>query len=496
MALWRSRKAKAEAERSEESGQVDPDTPDAFDVTADEATVDTAPRPAVDGDSSEAAADAAASGARDAEPGDADAADADGGVDLDTLLRPVARADRFTFQDLVAEATTDIGSRPGRLIMTIIGTVLGIGALVATIGFAQTTAAQIANRFDAVAATSVVVKPAEVKSGGDKTAATGRLPWDAPERVARLVGVENSVLTAEVPLAEGSEITAVPVTDPSAPQTTPPKLLATSDGLLTTNRGKIVTGRMFDEGHSERGDRVAVLGAGAAERLGVSRVESQPSIFISGIPYAVIGIVDEFQRDSTARDDVIIPIGTARKDFALAGAEQLTIRITVGSGPQVAEQARLALAPNAPDTLKATAPAARPDIAGDVQGDVNVVFLILGGIVLLAGALGIANVTLLTVTERVGEIGLRRALGATRRQISAQFMLESVVIGLLGGLIGSSLGVFSIVIVSLVQGWTPVVPIWAAMGGAVLGALVGWLAGWYPARRAASIEPVSALRSA
>ena len=409
------------------------------------------------------------------------------------LLPPVPRADRFTFQDLVAEATADVGSRPGRLIMTILGTVLGIGSLVATVGFAQTAANQIANQFDAVAATTVVVKPAEAQAGNDKTVAAGTLPWNAPERVATLVGVDGAAILAPVDL--GTEtITAVPVSDPSQAQKTPPSVIATSGDLLGALRGHVVTGRMFDAGHVERGDRVAVLGSGAAERLGVSRIETQPSIFIAGVPYAVIGIVDGFDRKISLRDAVIVPTGAAMKDFRLEAPDELHIRIDVGTGPQVAEQAKLALAPNAPDSLKAAAPAGKSDLAGNVQSDVNVVFLILGGVVLLAGALGIANVTLLNVSERVGEIGLRRALGATRRQIAAQFIVESIVIGLLGGLIGAGLGVISVVVVALVQGWTPVVDPWIAVLGAVLGAVVGLVAGWYPSRRAARIEPVAALR--
>lgn len=428
------------------------------------------------------------------EAGESDAESATAGVDA--LLRKVPHADRFTFQDLVAEATADIGSRPGRLIMTTVGTVLGIGALVATIGFAQTTAGQIASQFDAVAATQVIVKPAEARTGGGKSAATGRLPWDAPKRVESLVGVEDAALLAKVSLGDDETITAVPITDPSAAQTAAPSLVASSSGLLATVRGKVTTGRMFDDGHDVRHDRVAVLGAGVAEDLNIQRIDRQPSIFIAGIPYAVIGIVDDFQRRSDLRDAVIIPMQSAVADFSLGAPEELQIRIQVGAGPQVAEQATLALAPNDPSTLKASAPPKQSDLAGNVQADVNFVFLILGGIVLLAGALGIANVTLLNVSERVGEIGLRRALGATRRQIASQFMLESVVIGLVGGLIGASLGVLSIVVVSLLQQWTPVVDPLIALAGAVLGAVVGWGAGWYPARRAARVEPVTALRGA
>ncbi|WP_326845042.1 ABC transporter permease [Microbacterium gorillae] len=410
------------------------------------------------------------------------------------LVAPIPHADRFLFSDLAAEATADIGSRPGRLVMTTVGTVLGIGALVATIGFAQTTAGQISSQFDAVAATTVVVQPQEAKAGREgKLAATGRLPWDSPDRVERLVGVEDSALIGEVDLG-GQDITAVPVVDPSAVQKAPPDLIGATPGLLHTLRGEIVTGRMFDSGHLTRADRVAVLGAGAAEQLGVSRLDTQPAIFIAGVPYAVIGIVDGFARRAELTDSVIIPMSAAQADFALPAPSQLQIRIGVGAGPQVARQAVIALAPDAPEGLKANSPPKRSDLAQDVQADVNFVFIVLGAIVLLAGALGIANVTMLNVSERVGEIGLRRALGATRRQIGSQFVLESIVIGLLGGLIGSAVGVFAIVGVSLVRGWSPIISPWVALAGAVLGAVVGLAAGWFPARRAARIEPVTALR--
>lgn len=409
----------------------------------------------------------------------------------------VKHADRFTFQDLVAEATADIGSRPARLVMTILGTVLGIASLVATIGFAQTAAGQIARQFDGAASTQVVVTAAEARSGSqNKTVAAGRLPWDSPERVSLLAGVESATLIGEVELADGETITAVPVNDPSAPPVASPQLFASSPELLDTAQGGVVTGRFFDAGHDARGDRVAVLGERLAEEMGINRVDSQPSIFIAGIAYAVIGIVDGMERNAEMLDSVIIPTGAARADFGLTAPSELDIRIVVGAGPQVAEQSVLALSPDSPDSLKAQAPSGSSDLSQNVQADVNVVFLILGVIALLAGGLGIANVTLLGVMERVGEIGLRRALGATRRQIGAQFMVESIVIGFIGGLIGSALGVVAVIVVAAVQGWTPVTDPLVAVAGALLGAVVGWGSGWYPARRAARIEPVAALRGA
>ena len=414
---------------------------------------------------------------------------------VSTLTPAVKHADRFTAQDLVAEATADIGARPARLVMTILGTVLGIASLVATLGFAQTAAGQIARQFDGVAATQVQVTPAEAKSGkASTTVAVGRLPWDSPDRVRLLAGVESAALLGEVELAEGETITAVPVNDPSAPLVAPPKLFATTPELPEAVEGEVVTGRFFDQGHDERGDRVAVLGRRAAERMGINRVDSQPSIFIAGVPYSVIGIVEGMGRRSELVDGVIIPLGAARSDFRLAAPSELAIRIALGAGPQVAEQAVIALQPDDPDSLEARSPASSSDLSRDVQADVNVVFLILGVIALLAGGLGIANVTLLSVMERIGEIGLRRALGATRGQIAAQFMVESVVIGFIGGIIGSALGVAAVIVVAALQGWSPVTDPLVAIAGVLLGALVGWASGWYPARRAARIEPVAALR--
>ena len=409
------------------------------------------------------------------------------------IVPVIRRTDRFSVQDLLVEASYGVGARPSRLVMTTLGTVLGIASLVVTIGFAQTAAGQISNQFDAVSATQIMIEPASTRNSSGTEQATGRLPWDAPERVDRLAGVERAGLVADVDVA-GQAVTSVPVNDPSAAQTLSPAVIAASSGLLAAVRGQVVTGRFFDAGHDERGDRVAVLGERAAETLGVNRVDSQPSIFIGEVSYTVIGIIDGVERRANLLDAVIVPLNTARVQFGLTAPAELHVQIQVGAGTLVSRQAPIALDPSAPENFTVQAPAAASSLQDNIQADINIVFLTLGILALLAGGLGIANVTLLSVMERVGEIGLRRALGATGRDIARQFIVESAVIGLLGGLIGSALGVFAVVAVSLLQGWTPILDPFVAIGAALLGTVVGLAAGAYPAVRASNIEPITALR--
>ncbi|WP_367183094.1 ABC transporter permease [uncultured Cellulomonas sp.] len=403
-----------------------------------------------------------------------------------------APLDRFGLRDLLAEAAHGIGSRPARLLLTIVGTVLGIGSLVVTVGLAQTAAGQVARQFDAVAATQVVVEPATARSG-DSQRTVGRIPWDVEDRLDRLAGVEQVGAVSTVDIGAAT-VSAVPVNDPSAPALTPPPVLATTPGLLDAVRGTIATGRSFDAGHDARADRVVVLGVRAAQRLGVFRVDRQPSIFIGERPYTVIGILGDVQRRSDLLDSVLLPVGTARADFALAGLEQAQVTIAVGAGAVVGEQAPIALDPATPEAVDVQVPPPPSAVRRDVQADINAIFLALGAVALLVGGLGIANVTLLSVRERVGEIGLRRALGATTRDVAQQFLVESVVIGLLGGLVGAAIGVLVVVAVSLAKEWTPILDEAAVVGSALLGGVIGLAAGTYPAVKAARIEPIAALR--
>ena len=210
----------------------------------------------------------------------------------------------------------------------------------------------------------------------------------------------------------------------------------------------------------------------------------------------VIGIVDESPRDRGVLGSILIPSSVAEERFGVAIPERIVIETELGAAQQIAAQAPIALNPNGPSTLTATAPPSLDRARDDVEEDVNGLFLLLGVISLIVGAIGIANVTLVTVMERTGEIGLRRALGARRRHIAAQFLCESAAMGLVGGIVGASVGIVVVVAVSASRDWTPLLDPWLPLAAPPAGAMVGLIAGLYPSLRAARMEPVDALRTA
>lgn len=404
------------------------------------------------------------------------------------------RPRRMYLRDLLDEALAGVAARPARLALLTLGTVLGIAALVSTVGIGQTAAGQITQRFDEAVATRVTVEVRERPDPEGEQVALAQLPWDAPERLTRLNGVVAAGTYARVDTG-GQQLSGLPVDDPAGSARQDVPVAAASPGLFAAVQATLRAGRFFDAGHDQRGDPVVLLGRHAAERLGVNRVDTQPAIFIGDQPFTVIGIVESVGARAEVLDSVVMPVGTARARYGLTALEVVEIRTDLGAAQLVARQAPVAIDPNYPELLQVNAPPRPGELRRDVIGDVNVLFLVLGGVALLVGGLGIANVTLLSVLERISEIGLRRAVGATRWHIAGQFLLESVMVGLLGGLIGTAAGVLTTVGVSAFQDWTPLLDPRLAAVAPALGALIGLLAGTYPAWRAAAVEPIAALRT-
>ncbi|HMS38109.1 MAG TPA: ABC transporter permease, partial [Arachnia sp.] len=338
---------------------------------------------------------------------------------------------RLGWRRWLGEIVLAVGSRPLRVALTVAGTVLGIATLVAVLGLTTSAQGQISDRFSFLRATAVEVQPLDLQYG---------VGGFSPEGVARVAGIDgvNAVGVAwELSTKDSFTVSRTVVRDRLG---RPPALgiFAASDGMLEASQAGMREGRSFDRFCVERECRVAVLGSVAADRLGVTMSHPDVNVFIDGVSFRVIGIFDDISRNTSMLGGVIVPHTTA---LALWGEPKqtpwMTVDTRIGAAAVVGEQVPYALRPERMDAYTVVTPSVSRQLQETVGGDLTALFLALAGITLLVGAFGITNLTTVSVMERIPEIGLRRALGATPRLIGAQFVGESSVLGLIGGLIGA-----------------------------------------------------------
>ena len=206
-------------------------------------------------------------------------------------------------------------------------------------------------------------------------------------------------------------------------------------------------------------------------------------MFVNGVAFTVVGIIDDAEWVPDLLLGIIVPRGTAERLFGPPDSEshpaQMVIQTRRGAAQLTARQAPVALRPDNPTRMRAIAPPDPHSLRDDVNTDLAGLFLALAGVSLVIGAVGIANTTLVAVLERVGEIGLRRSLGARPRHIAAQFVTESTTLGLLGGLTGTTIGVGTVLLVAIAKQWTAVLEPAAVLPGPLIGVAIGMLAGAY-----------------
>lgn len=370
--------------------------------------------------------------------------------------------------------------------MTALGAVLGIGSFVAVLGVTSTANAQITERFNTLVATQVEVRQADQGDGQH------RFPDDADERMARLNGVRHStVMWNLVDLTVG---VLPPGLDDSRllDEATAPVLAATP-GIWDVAQPVLVRGRAFDA--MPPSQRVAVVGEGLAATLGIGDVERSPVIYLGDTGYTVIGIVRSTSRITEPQTSIVIPADVAIVDFGrpVLPAE-MVVETDLGAAPSIARDAPTALDEFAPGSFTSVPPVDPSTLQDNISSNLRSLFLFLAGICLLVGSIGIVNANLIAVLDRSAEIGLRRALGGMPRHIAGQFLLESSLLGLIGGLVGACLSVAAVVVLAWVRDWTPVIDPTLTIAAPLAGSVVGLLAGCYPAYRASRIDPVEAFR--
>lgn len=369
--------------------------------------------------------------------------------------------------------------RPGRSMLTGLGTALGVAAFVAVVGITSTASGQISARFTTKSASEVTAR----------TAGTATFSDEGLKRTAGLQGVDASGVRwdlGEMPVVvrSGSDAVQSPVSV---------RIFGVTDGYWTITNARVAEGHLFRGGLSSQ--RVALVGRALAEDIDLPPVLASPTIYLGDQPFTVIGIVEDSDRDSSPVSSVMIPRAVARELWAgTLGQEVLYLQTKVGSAGAIADQVPLALDPYNSDSTQVDSVPAASKVRSGVSEDLEGLFLSLTAVSLTIGAVGIANISLLGVMERIAEIGLRRAMGALRRHVLMQILWESAIVGAFGGVVGGLIGVSTVLAVALTQDWTPILDPRIPIIAPFLGAVVGLIAGSYPAVRASRFEPVEALR--
>ncbi|MFC3496023.1 ABC transporter permease [Glycomyces rhizosphaerae] len=382
------------------------------------------------------------------------------------------------------EAFQSLRGRSMRTWMTAIGIALGIAATVATVGLSSTSAAAIAERFDATEATQVTV------SFSNNMRDAGFAPtMDSSERVRSIAGVEN----AGIFCASGEERAASRTESADYVRDVP--VFGMEPGAMEAFGFTFSQGGAFDLGHVSRDDKVAVIDESAARDLGYSSLEGGPMVYLDGEEYALIGVYTAPEGEAKLTGAVIIPPTPCMTADPEYGAAEVFIRTDLGAADKVADTAPTAVFPEGAENLSVSKPSDLRSFRKGVENEMQALLLGLAGVSLVIGAVSVSNTALVSVMERRSEIGLRRAVGAARRAVAMQFVWESTLIGLIGGLFGTVLGVNVTAIVSLYRDWQIVVDPMLFGAGPVIGAVVGVVAGVYPAWRASRIPPAVTLRA-
>jgi putative ABC transport system permease protein len=399
----------------------------------------------------------------------------------------VRERSKLRWRDTMSEAFAAITQRPARTLLTALGTIVGVGAFVATTGLADTAKAQVSSRFDALKATEVRVQD-DIPDG------TNPFPDDVDRRLEALNGVNHAGLYYTIP--DNGSLQPRSTVARSTQSQGQIQVIAATPGAVQAALPSLGSGRFYDQFHQDRAEKVALIGRVAAQQLGITRVDNQPAVFIGDAAFTVIGILDDVKRNPDLLLSVVIPTSAADQQFQpRAASYQVLIDTQPGAANLVGRQAPLVLRPDQPSRFQAIVPPDPKTLRNQVQSDITGLFYALAALALFIGTLAITNATLLNIIERRPEIGLRRALGAKRSHIARQITLEAAITGAFAGIAGSALATIAIVAISESKLWAPTMTPAFVLGAPLIGLCTGALAGLLPALKAAKTPPVVTLRS-
>jgi putative ABC transport system permease protein len=393
-------------------------------------------------------------------------------------------AARLPTRELLGTALGGMRTRRLRAALSALGIAIGIGAMVAVVGVSSSAQANLLAEIDALGTNLLTVAPGQTFLGAGEV-----LPDTAAPMIDHMLDVDSDAAIYQVQDVAVYRTPYVP-----AAETGGIGVDAAGDDLPRVLGTSVASGHFLDA--RSDGFPEAVLGAQAAQVLAITRVGGHVMVYLGGTWFAVVGILDPVLLDSSLDSTVFISLPVAERTFRTKpNPSEIYVRADVNHVRQVSGRLAPTADPQQPDGVEVSRPSDALEARAAAQGQFTTLLLGLGAVALLVGAIGIANIMVISVLERRGEIGLRRALGATRRHISLQFLAESALLAVLGGIAGLALGAGATEAYAVTRHEPFVVPLYALIAAPVAGLLIGALAGLYPAAKAARLSPTEALRA-
>ena len=390
---------------------------------------------------------------------------------------------RLSRRDLLRVGSLGLRSRRVRASLSALGISIGIAAIVGVLGISQSSKSGLLKELGELG--NLVSVQASSTVSGQAT----ELPITAEGMVSRIAPVTNVTEMASISNVSVYRSPYMPTIDTNGIS------LAATDAALPETLGVTVAHGTFLNPATAHFPAV-VLGAEAAGLLGINNLANPTQVWIGGHFFTVVGILHSVQLVNQLDSMAFIGFPIAEQEFGFDGhPTELYLRSVPSEVSQVGSVLPETVDPADPPSVQWNLPSDTLKAAVAAKGAYNGLLLGLGAVALLVGGVGIANVMVISVLERRSEIGLRRALGATRRHVAEQFLAEALLLSVLGGVAGTIIGGLATIIYALSQHWSAQIPARALYGGVGAALAIGAIAGLYPSMRAARLSPTEALRT-